>query len=48
MDPRQNLIVAACAITGDHFQSGYEKFYIKLGTLDVDGIHPRAALVLMI
>lgn len=42
MDPRQNLIDTAYAITGDDFHSDYEKFYIELGTLDVDGVHPQA------
>jgi hypothetical protein len=43
MDPVQNLVAIAYAITDDDLQSGDESFYIDLRTLDVDGVHPRAA-----
>jgi hypothetical protein len=43
MDPVQNLVAIAYTITDDDLQSGDESFYIDLRTLDVDGVHPRAA-----
>lgn len=43
MDPAQNLIAVAYAITADDLQSGNESFYVDIGTLNGGGIHPKAA-----
>lgn len=43
MDPMQNLITIAYTIIDDHLQSNNENFYIDIGSMDVDGVHPQAA-----
>ncbi|KAG1751112.1 hypothetical protein EDB19DRAFT_1274303 [Suillus lakei] len=43
MDPAQNLIAVAYAITVDHLQSGNENFYFEIGALDGGDIYPQAA-----
>lgn len=42
MDPMQDLIAIAYAIIDDHLQSNNESFYIDIGSMDVDGVHPQA------
>ncbi|KAG1862418.1 hypothetical protein C8R48DRAFT_834090 [Suillus tomentosus] len=42
MDPAQNLLAIAYAISGDNYPYD-EESYIELLTLDGDGVHPQAA-----
>ncbi|KAG2343512.1 hypothetical protein BDR05DRAFT_1059691 [Suillus weaverae] len=43
IDPAQNLIATAYAVTGDTLQSNEETLYIDLKVLDSDSVHPHAA-----
>ncbi|KAG1880146.1 hypothetical protein F4604DRAFT_520779 [Suillus subluteus] len=43
MDPAQNLIATAYAVTDDTLQLNEETLYIDLRVLDSDGVHPHAA-----